>query len=339
MSTTYSARILRDSISKAGVRITTFEVVHPRFLLAEFNTHKMVSKNSGSSRAKPTEQVIDQVQINAFVPETFNQRVKGMGIGDALDETKQKESRRAWLRLKEHAVATARILNELGVDKSRVNRLLEPFMWHTAILTATDWDNFFALRCPPGDPDPDFPAQIEFQIAAVEMREALKASTPDQLGKDAWHLPLVSIEEVQAYILENEIEVTEWHKRVWPIWKMVSAGRCARVSYDKHRDIEPIDTTIVRAQRLVQSGHLSPFEHIARPLAYGDMMDDNRQKKLLIPGDAAWAIMHDYRDDTLVDFPYDKIYCGNLRGFWQMRKEIHFEENYALAVAHQEASA
>ena len=84
MSTAFSANILADSITNSGVRLTTFEVVHPRFLLAEFNTHKMVSKNSASSRAKKTEDLIDQVQLTPFVPETFNERVKGMGIGAAL---------------------------------------------------------------------------------------------------------------------------------------------------------------------------------------------------------------------------------------------------------------
>ena len=39
-----------------------------------------------------------------------------------------------------------------NVHKQWVNRLLEPYMWHTVIVTATEWENFFALRCPQYSP-------------------------------------------------------------------------------------------------------------------------------------------------------------------------------------------
>ena len=44
------------------------------------------------------------------------------------------------------AVQSAKNLSEFGLTKQIVNRLLEPFMWHTVIVTATDYENFFALR-------------------------------------------------------------------------------------------------------------------------------------------------------------------------------------------------
>ena len=50
----YRARVLLDSVSPAGVRLTTLEVTFPRFVLAEFNTHRVFSRNSASSRAIPT---------------------------------------------------------------------------------------------------------------------------------------------------------------------------------------------------------------------------------------------------------------------------------------------
>src|SRR5579862_3524964 len=37
----YSARVLLDSTSPAGVRLTTLEVTFPRFVLSEFNTHRV----------------------------------------------------------------------------------------------------------------------------------------------------------------------------------------------------------------------------------------------------------------------------------------------------------
>lgn len=50
---TYDAKILADSLSPDGVRLTTFKVTFPRIVLAEFNTHRMFSRNSASSRAIP----------------------------------------------------------------------------------------------------------------------------------------------------------------------------------------------------------------------------------------------------------------------------------------------
>jgi len=39
-------------------------------------------------------------------------------------------------------------LIEAGVHKQNANRLLAPFAWTTCILTGTEWENFFELRCP-----------------------------------------------------------------------------------------------------------------------------------------------------------------------------------------------
>jgi hypothetical protein len=47
-----------------------------------------------------------------------------------------------------HMIQIASELNDYGVTKQLANRLLEPFMWHTVIVTATEWENFFKLRCP-----------------------------------------------------------------------------------------------------------------------------------------------------------------------------------------------
>ena len=45
----YSAKILADSLNPCGVRLTTFEITFPRIVLAEFNTHRVFSRNSASS--------------------------------------------------------------------------------------------------------------------------------------------------------------------------------------------------------------------------------------------------------------------------------------------------
>ena len=79
----YAVRILADSLGPSRIRLTTLEVTFPRFLLAEFNTHRMLSRNSASSRAIPTERLIKEVRERPFIPE-FNKRVTGMGVGEEL---------------------------------------------------------------------------------------------------------------------------------------------------------------------------------------------------------------------------------------------------------------
>jgi Thymidylate synthase complementing protein len=252
----YHAKVLADSVTEDCRRLITIEITFPRFILAEVNTHRVFSRNSASSRAIPTERIIERVKTNPFIPETFNQRVKGMGVGDALDSHDQKYARRVWLEARTMAVEQAELLSELDVDKSRVNRLLEPFMWHTAIITSTEWDNFYALRYHPH-------AQPEFQYTAKLMLEAMRTSRArliedHQFEQDpekatSWHLPLVADSEIEQDPMGN--------------WKLVSAGRCARVSFDRHSEFEDPVVSKERAERLMENGHLSPFEHQARPLA------------------------------------------------------------------------
>lgn len=287
MKSDFNAEVLADSISPDGIRLITFEVTFPRFILAEFNTHRMLSRNSASSRAIPTEKLIERVRENPFIPLTFNKRVKGMGVGEALDEVKQAQARAWWRGSAMEACERAQGLMEYGIDKSRANRLLEPFMWHTAIVSATEWDNFFALR-------DNEAAQPEFQITAHKMREAMEASVPEELSYGEWHLPLVEPWEVV--------------RLGWERSKYISASRCARVSFDRHRDREDLEVTFQRAIRLKDSGHLSPFEHVARP----------QEARDLGPMEA---------------MPEEPWFIGNFRGWLQMRKEIPHEENFGALSA------
>lgn len=270
----YEVKILADSISVDGIRLTTLQVTFPRFILAEVNTHRVLSRNSASSRAIPTEKIIDRVREDPFIPETFNKRVKGMGVGDELDSNDQDACRGDWLVACDNAILVAQEIMDRGVDKSRVNRLLEPFMWHTAIITATEWENFFALRDHPA-------AQPEFQIVARMMKEAMTASKPTQLELGMWHLPLV---------LASEMVESGDHEK----WAMISAGRCARVSFDTHENYEFPEVSYERAERLMTSGHMSPFEHQATPVRLGELR---------------WS--------------------GNFRGWTQFRKTLPNESNFA----------
>lgn len=321
-------------MSPDGRRLTTLEVTFPRFILAEVNTHRMLSRNSASSRAIPPEKQIDRVVNDPFVPETFNRRVKGMGVGDALVGAEADAARTHWLAARDHAVFCAEKLLKLDCDKSRINRLLEPFMWHTAIISATEWSNFFGLRNHPA-------AQPEFQIVAQLMREAMNDSVKDiqQLDYDQWHLPLITREELaQLCAMREGLSPTErFEPKSLDQWiteyKLVSVRRCARVSFDRHTDTEPWEKSIEQARKLMTNGHLSPFEHVARPFNSGQWARIRRiqeaERKRLELAQVVPANQIDLMLDSME-------FVGNFRGWVQYRKEIPYESDFDALVKSQE---
>jgi thymidylate synthase ThyX len=239
----FSARVLTDSVSPARIRLTTLEVRFPRFILSEFNTHRMLSKNSASSRAVPTNKMIERVLEHPAMPVEWGVNKAGMSASEALSAEQADEAEAEWLRARDSAVEHVRRLQAFNVHKQVVNRLLEPFMWHTVIVTGTEWANFFTLRCSPN-------AQPEIQVAAKLMRDAMDASTPRAVAAGEWHLPLVQDDE-----RDLPIETL----------KQVSAARCARVSYLTHEGKRDIAKDIELCERLRADRHLSPFEHVSTP--------------------------------------------------------------------------
>ena len=239
----YSARVLLDSTSPAGIRLTTLEVTFPRFVLAEFNTHRQFSRNSASSRAVPTAKLIERVLKDPAVPLEWGKNKAGMSASDVLPGDVAQEAERAWLSARDAAVAHAQRLLALDVHKQELNRLLEPFLWHTVIVSATEWENFFELRCAPN-------AQPEIRAAALLMLEARNASVPQPLDYGEWHTPLLQPDE-SALDLETR--------------RRVSAARCARVSYLTHQGLREIERDLELYDRLRGDRHLSPFEHVATP--------------------------------------------------------------------------
>lgn len=329
----YQATILADSISPDDVRLTTMYVESPRFLLPEWNTHRMFSRNSNSSRARPTEKLIEMVSKDPFIPETFNKRVKGMGVGEAINEYDQQWARRTWLKARDASVQAAEDLLKLDVDKSRANRLLEPFMWHGMIVTATEWSNFFALRRPPGGKvDINFPAQLEIQQAAILMREAMDASEPRHLSYGEWHLPALTEHEWEGIRLaRHEGGLTEAH--TWDHYKHVSAGRLARwTSYAREGDYEPGDEAAARCEKLITSFHMSPLEHQARPFSRNEWISAEYNQQQERERAALYDELPDEESLRMFEFR------GNLRGWVQFRKEIPNEHDAGLITRSMEAS-
>lgn len=243
----YESIVLKDSVAPNGRRLVTLQTTLPRMVLSEFNTHRDFSRNSASSRAIPVKKNIKKVSEDPFIPEGFMKNQKGMQEGVALNEEESDLAKRAWMSLHKVAIATAEILAELEVHKHWANRPLELFNGQTIIVTASRWDNFYALRRHPD-------AAPEMRYAADSMLSAMEASTPEKLKEGGWHLPLVT---------EQERSPTgEW----LPIDMLVelSCARCARVSALTHDGTRDLDADITLYNRLASRGHMSPLEHAAK---------------------------------------------------------------------------
>jgi hypothetical protein len=332
----FSAEVLADSITPSGVRVTTLVATLPRAYLAELNTHRLISRdgyeqelsrNSASSRAIPTEQNIAAVREHPYVPTTFNARVKGMGVGEEFDADLTEECRRAWMRAMHHATTGADALNELGLDKSRANRLIEPFMWHTVIMTATEWENFLALRCPDGDnPDVTFPAQLEMQEFALCVRNALRDSQPKELEEASWHAPYFDwddeFELLRGLLGGAAVPVNEAINGAL----LVSARRCARVSFVKQDDVEELLVSYDKGVLLADMGHYSPMEHQVRPITHLDLKREEMAPRIHVPMD----LFRDHRTVNIKKIPLDRCWSGNLRGVIQFRKLLPGEDNAML---------
>lgn len=250
----FSVMLVADSLAPHGVRLTTFACTYPRFIHAELLTHRAFSRNSSSSRALPVRRLIEQVRAAPVVPSYWAQNQKGMAATDELAPEVRAEAQQLWLEAAAVACDVAEGLAELGVHKQLANRVLEPFATSTTLLSATDWDNFFALRCHPA-------AQQEMQQLATLLQDARAASTPTPVGYGEWHLPFRHADDPPGIALRRQLSV----------------ARCARVSLLGHDGRYDVAADLALYRRLADATppHLSPFEHVAQPLPAATDRDAN----------------------------------------------------------------
>lgn len=250
-----TAKVIADSISRAGVRIITMELEYPRFIHSEFMTHRVFSRNAASSRAIPIDTMMKQVELKPAMPVHWGLNQSGMQANNEVKVSKKK-CVDAWCDAAESAVDSAKKLQELGLHKQIVNRVLEPFQMMKTVVTSTEWDNFFMLR-------DHKDAQPEIAELARRMREAQDASSTFLICSDEWHVPYVSRKrgvhgEIVYYVGKDIISEEDALK--------VSASCCAQVSYRKND--KGIEKALMIYDRLVNTTpvHASPFEHQGQPI-------------------------------------------------------------------------
>jgi hypothetical protein len=216
----------------------------------------MLSKNTASSRAIPSTKYREGVLDDPAIPIHWGKAQKGMqateelaDTGEALDWWMIGMEMMAW----HHAKGEA-----LGLHKQILNRIMEPWSMVTSIISGTDWENFFALRIHTAD---NMGSQWEIHQLATEILLAVNASTPKVLKTGQWHTPFVDCDNRKSEYYVGAKDFPEEANGYGP--QLVSAARCARVSYLTHDKKKDTLADFELAKRLAVDGHWSPFEHVA----------------------------------------------------------------------------
>ena len=286
-----TAKMLCDSIFKRS-RLCSIEVEFPRPYLAEFNTHTRFSRNSASSRAIPVWKRLIAILANPYIPNSFGANKAGMQAGEILSGSDKEKAIANWLVGRDIAVIQAAFLSggysaimeaatkagkhddglvlcveikelvrkynfgkhlyeqDQGLHKQHANRPLEAYAFHTVIVTSSYWRNFFGLRA-------STKAQPEACDFGVAIARAMMNSAPAELEIGQWHLPYIRV--------EDRAEVTDQL-----MLARASAGKSARTSYLTQDGIRAIMKDFELADGLSTDGHMSPFQHPARPREEND---------------------------------------------------------------------
>ena len=310
-NTNITAKVICDSISEQGVRLTTFEIEYPRIVMSEFNTMRAISKNSSSSRAIPVSKMLEHTKNINLKPIYFGSKKSGMQAGDELVGEDLQYAKSTWESALHSMVHSAKILDECGVAKEVCNRLVEPFQLVKVVCTATDWENFFNLRLHP-DADPNI------CMLAYKMYQAMQESKPFKLKAGEWHLPYVTAgwngkgemryadEDFNFISLEQAIKL--------------SAASCASVSYRTEgmtlEKADKIFDMLIKAEVI----HSSPFEHLATPVK--PKFNELGKVRVNCSEPQSWeeGITHINKQGELCS--------GNLRGFIQYRHLLPNNTNW-----------
>lgn len=333
-----TAEIIADSISPTGQRLTTFLINHWRGIHPELLRHRLFSFSVASSRAIPYSVQSRQVKEDPMLPIIWPKQHKGMQGNEIFEDPS--EIRRMWEACKDLVSEMSDNLTTKGLSKQLSNRLLEPWVNTRAVVTATDFDNFFELRHPWHYEDRtfqghdfeemvwetavnlEFPAEYNIQDLALKMRNAMEDQEPVELKEGEWHLPFVEQEDVEY------AEGWEEHDGIdgGDVLRKISAARCARTSYGKNIG-KTIEAELELADLLLKDKHLSPFEHQGQALEHKyteTHLAELSMTEQLPKGAELRVTDHNdwYSKDSRVPGRKLELWSGNFRGWIQYRKVL-----------------
>ena len=229
MKTKINAQIVAHSVNEQGDELISVLATFPRIILAEVNTHRMLSKNTSSSRAIPFKKMVETIQNDPFIPIAWQKEHKGMQGSEYFTDPVDLVAMEAnWLLARDRAVSSAWWLNEGKLTKQLCNRLLEPFMWTTMLITGSreGWENFFNLRCP------------SYQYSAAKFRSKKDLAKTTVHAEDFTDLDFLKMNKGQA-----EIHIMELAECIWDAYnestpKVLKAGDWHIPFEDKMSDLD-----------------------------------------------------------------------------------------------------
>lgn len=259
--TTISAEVVLSSLNRnTGDTITTFLLRYPRFIHSELMTHRAFSRNAASSRAIPVDRLIEEAVHDPAEPLHWYKNQPGMQGRVYMADGDREEAKRHWNAARLEAIERASAMAVCGAHKQIVNRILEPYIHITVLVTATEWDNFFELRLHED-------AEPHFQMLANAMKEASHVARVQILDAGQWHLPF--------------IEQPMPHQPDALDLKM-SVACCASTSY---RTVDGAAMTREKADKICKKLmskplHASPLEHVAQAdsMWNGDYLNPTAQR-------------------------------------------------------------
>jgi hypothetical protein len=154
------------------------------------------------------------------------------------------DNQSAWLFARDRAIEAADAFHRAGYHKQIINRLLEPFAHIIVLVTATDWQNFFDLRCHPA-------AEPHMRELAEKIRQTTRSTPANLRPWGSWHLPFGPAD-------------IHWGMPYEELVYCVAC--CASTSY---KTVDGFEMTPERAlgiykKLLDKPLHASPFEHPAK---------------------------------------------------------------------------
>lgn len=299
------ATIIADSVSAyTGKRMTTFEIEFHRYILAENNTHRSLSKNLQSSRAVPLLSSVEMVENNSAAPVHWGMNQPGMQSKEELVGDQLLLAQFSWYTCRDFALEVCKKLAKIGAHKQWAARLLEPFVMTKAVMSGTDWDNMLWLR---NDED----AQPEFKVLAKCIQDCFDASEPVVLKTDEWHLPYV---QTNRTIYGIEYLDSDGNFLSLDEAKKISASCCAQISYRRMNDTKEKAIEIFGKLFAGRKPHMSPTEHQATPIVSRTNSYDEEINESFNPDTWEDGVTHVRKDGTLCS--------GNLAGWIQLRQTL-----------------
>ena len=253
------AEVVQHSISPEGKEVITFNVKYGLIVHAEQLRHRLFSNSVKSQRAIPTKVIRKEVLNNPYVPVWLGANQPGMVAEKQVKHPKLVE--KLWRAARYPAVFAHWTIEKLGAHKEVANRLLNPWQYVEQTITATEWDNFWALRLHKD-------AQKDIKILAEVMKEAKDKSEPMLIHPGEYHCPYVHRERDSSGILryiDNDGTVLTVEQAL-----KASAARVARSSYNNHNKSTALfknDESLYDMLITSKPSHASPVEAQCTPMA------------------------------------------------------------------------